>query len=867
MELIYNNIIQEIENQVILNPDKPALIFADLEISYSLLNQYCNKIGNYLIYKGLKGSNIGISLKRSPEIIITILGVLKAGCAYVFLDPKYPYERINYIYENSDIKLLITDKSLIGHFNKPEITKTTPESIFGQSFSVDNPRLAVDPNTRAYIMYTSGSTGKPKGVEISHANVVNYINAIKPLYDITKTDVYLHTASFSFSSSIRQFFIPLFCGIPVYIANDDEVVSLHKILDIVRKRNITVVDSTPALWKYGIHQIEKLNILERQQLLASSLRVLIFSGDVLHAKLIQKVKSLFENRLKILNVCGQTESIGMLAYIIPDDFEQNTGFVPIGYPLNNTHHYVLDDELNPVGDGEIGELYITSPSVGLGYYKNPELTAKVFTVNIILKNVVRKTLKTGDLVRYFDNNPIEHIGRTDFQVKIRGIRIDISEVENAILGYPSVNECVVLGELNPDNEQVLICFIVTKDNIHLDINKLKHYLKGLLAESYIPEKILTIKKLPVSSNNKVDRIKLKSIAENVFAPDESLNNLVIKNEIKKTVYNLFANVLNSRGFTISDSFFDIGGHSLKAVELAVTLEKIFNKPVPVELIYKYPSVEKLAPVIENIRSDSHKLNLVAFQTSENSKKFVCVHGDDANFIFPKYFGDDISFYGYFHQGRNGERIKYTEIKTIAKQYIEELFQFLPQGPYFIGGYSIGGIIAFEMCRQITAMGHEVKLLILIDSESPQHQGKRIRGYNTFNNIVDKTITSNVLPHTKKGLTNRLYSAVNGKFIKYGYYMALAFLCFGFKVPISIRNYYIMGVYRRARSKYYPELIDVKTILFRSTDDNFEDRELGWDRYIKGNINIYEIKSDHHNIIKEPQTNFLAKTIREVITAI
>jgi amino acid adenylation domain-containing protein len=859
MELNQNNIIQEIEKQAILKPNKTALISVDKEISFLELEQYSNKIANYLISKKLTGSNIGISLNRSPEIIIAILGVLKAGCAYVFLDPKYPSERIKYILENSDIKLLITSGLKHKVFSCTEIYRISIDNIYAEIHSTVNPELNVDSKSRAYIMYTSGSTGKPKGVEISHANIISYVRAIIPLFDITEDDIYLHTASFSFSSSIRQFFVPLFYGIPVYIANEEEVVSLFKILEVVKKRNISIIDSIPSLWKYGLNQIERLNIYKRKSLLNSTLRLLIFSGDMLPAKLIQKVKVVFQNKLKIINVCGQTESIGMMAYHIPDDFTDNSGTVPIGFPLSNTSIKVLDEELKPVKNGEIGELYILSPSVGIGYYNNQVLTNKVFSVDIIFRDTPYKTLKTGDLVRYWKEKPIEIIGRTDFQVKIRGIRIDVSEVENVILNYPLIKECIVIGKPNEEDENILVCFVVTKDNVNLNINQLKHYLKGIVSENFIPEKILFIKKIPVSSNGKVDRKKLLSIAESEVAPTGQLKSVEFKNEIQKNLFNLFGKILNSRNFTITDNFFDIGGHSLKALELVEILERIYNKNIPLELIYKYPSIEKLAPEIEVIKAESYSTNLVALNTSESTNSLFCVHGDDANFLLPKYLREDISFYGFFHQGRNGDRIEYTEINSISQKYIEELIQFKPHGPYIIGGYSIGGVIAYEMAKQIRDRGQEINLLILIDSESPHYKGKRVPGKNSFSEGNVKVEVSE-----KKSLITRLQSAINSKFNRSAFYLALLLQKFRFKVPPSLRNQYIMGVYRRARNNYDPGTSDVKTVLIRSTTDNFEDRNLGWDRYINGGFNTYEIDSDHDTIIKEPRVRELAKIIQEAI---
>ena len=715
-------------------------------------------------------------------------------------------------------------------------------------------------------MYTSGSAGKPKGVEISHANIVNYILEAISTLEIKQDDIYLHTASFSFSSSIRQFLTPLVSGIPVYIANEEDVRSLNKILEIAKKHNITIIDSVPSLWKYGLNQIERSDISKKEQILNTALRLLVFSGDLLPAQLVQKIKTVFQDKIKIINVYGQTESIGMLSYAIPVDFKIDSGIVPIGFPPKNTNISVLDNGLNQVKNGDIGELYISSPSIGIGYYKNKELTDQVFFKENTINDSGHKTFKTGDLVRYWENKPLEIIGRTDFQVKIRGVRIDLNEVENVILKYSTVKESIVIGILNKENEQTLIGFVVAKDNSNIDINNLKIYLKSFLPANYIPEKILNIKKIPLSSNGKIDRKQLQFIAENELNPAKEDNDINLRNEVQKTLYNLFVKILNTRDLALTDNFFDIGGHSLKAVELIELLERIYNKSIPVELIYQYPSIEKLAPLIDDIKLDSNPLNLVAINTSDTKYSFICVHGDDANFLIPKYLDNKISFYGYFHQGRHGDRIKFKDIPSISQKYIDELFQIKPEGPYTIGGYSIGGVIAFNMVKILKGMGKKVNLLILIDSESPQYEGKFIPGQNIYLEETRKEVFAFPDQVDKTVKRNHLQSLLKLIKVKSDFFIALLISVIGFKIPLRFRNNYIMGIYRRARKKYFPEIVDVKTVIIRSTLDNFEGIDLGWKRYISGDISIFEIVTDHDNIIKEPYVRKLTNIIQEAILA-
>ncbi len=725
------NITKVFEEQAFLNPEKAAIIYRGRYMSYEELNTASNSVANYLIDNHLYGQFIGISLHRSPDIVISILGILKAGCSYVFIDPAYPAERAKYIIEHSDLKLLFTAESLPVSGRYSGVTAVYVKELIHTYKREGNPGLEILSDSPAYMMYTSGTTGQPKGVILTHGNVLSYINAIKAVLMIDPDDIYLHSASFSFSSSVRQWLVPLSSGIPLCIASEEDLASLKKILEVVKNNHITIIDTTQLVWRYGLMQIERLVQTEKESLIDSDLRRMIFSGDILPAWLVQQIRKTLTNKIKIFNVYGQTEALGATVYPVPEDFSPESGVVPIGYPLDNTRLIVMQEDLTPVEDGGTGELYVCSPSVGPGYYKNSELSNAVFLENHFIDDAPYRVLKTGDIVRFWKNKPLEIIGRQDFQVKIRGIRINLSEIESVLIKHPHVEDCVVTGISAQDNELSLVGIIVTKNQYNGHTDELKTYLRDFLPEAYIPEMIIKIDRIPATPNGKINRKAIVEIAENEYFNRKPQGVVRFRNEVQKTLYNLFVKVLMIDNFTLTDSFFDIGGQSLKAVELVEIMERVFNKSIPVELVYRYPSVEKLASAVEHIHQESFRSNLIAIQPFGKEEPFICVHGDDANFYLPKYFGEEIPFYGYFHQGRNGERIEYTTLRSIAEEYVEELMNLRPKGPYILGGYSIGGIIAFAMAKRIREKGGEVRLLVLIDSESPQYIGERIAGKYFF----------------------------------------------------------------------------------------------------------------------------------------
>jgi amino acid adenylation domain-containing protein len=560
-----SNIPHAFKIQVSKSTDKIAVYHKDITLTYNELDYISNKVAAYLIKKKLSGNHIGISLHRSPEILISILGVLKAGCTYVFMDPAYPIDRMRYILENANIKLFLTSKEVKKNLSGTRENVIYMNKLLQQSFDEKMPDIPIDPESPAYIMYTSATTGKPKGVVISHGNVLSYIKAVSELYDIEQNDIYLHTASYSFSSSVRQYLVPLLNGIPLYLATEQDVVSLKRTLEIIRKKRITIADSTPSLWKSGLIQIERLSHYEKDLLFNSALRLIVFSGDKLPASLVQQIKKEIKKPFRIINVCGMTEALGAMAYSLPDDFSQNTGNVPVGYPLSNTTMVVLDETMSPVGDGDEGEMIISSPSIGAGYYNNPDLTAQTFIPNTISGDVNRTMLKTGDIVRYWKEKPIELVGRKDFQIKIRGVRIDVNEIESILCEYPGVEDCCVTNIYGSLEELILVAFVVSEGRETISVERMKEFLRTKLPANFIPEMISQIENIPLTPNRKVDRKALQ-----VFAGERYYNKVNIatetefENEIQKSLYNLFTSILGTNDIKINDNFFDVGGHSLKA---------------------------------------------------------------------------------------------------------------------------------------------------------------------------------------------------------------------------------------------------------------------------------------------------------------
>jgi amino acid adenylation domain-containing protein len=857
---MWDSIIGDFEKKVLENPDKIAVISGASKLTYQDLSCLSNGIASTIIKKKLCGTNIGISLPRSAEIVASILGVLKSGNAFVFIDPGYPPERQKYIMENSGIRFLICTKNTARHFKMPGTVNLIIEPGNSQRLYNEKKTNITNPSGRAYIMYTSGSTGRPKGVEVLQKNVLSYLESVNELFNISENDIYLQSASFAFSSSVRQYFLPLLKGSQVVIADQSHTKDLELYLKIVKSLGVTVADTTQSLWKYGLMQLDRFESGLRRELFRSDLRLIIFSGDMLPAKLVQNIRHVYERPPRIINLYGQTETIGSFAYRIPDDFSMPSGVVPIGYPLPGTEVFILDENGKITKGESTGEVCISSASISAGYYNEPELTAACFT-DPSENNVFKyRTLRSGDIIRYRPSAPSEIIGRKDFQVKIRGVRIDINEIERVISLYPGVKENVVVAFKDKNDENRLAAFIIYDDSAGARLSGLRNHAKAYLPDAFIPEKLIETDKILLTPNGKTDRKALEAIAsQSESHPDKFAD---FRNESEKSLYNLFSTLLNIKEFSVNDSFFDIGGHSLLAVELVDLINRVYNKKIPIDLVYKFPSIRKMSHAIEHLHTEVHdeSYNLVAIQPEGGMVPFICVHGDDANYFLPRLLGSDIPFYGFFHQGRTGGKIENRNIYSIADGYVDELLQMKPEGPYVIGGYSIGGIIAAEMARILKVRNYEVRSLILIDTESPRYKGKRLEGRHMFNK--EDTVPPETLSYDNS-LRKRTLIYAYYRLRTAGYYFARFISLFGIKIPLFLRNSYIMGTYKKARMNYFYSRTDINAVVIRATDDNLEDADLGWARFIK-NIKIVEVVSNHDNIIKEPFIREVASVIKQEI---
>jgi amino acid adenylation domain-containing protein/FkbM family methyltransferase len=441
-------------------PEKLAVVCQRRELNYGELNAQANQLAAILRSRGV-GSNtlVAISLERSLEMVVGILGVLKAGGAYVPLDPAYPKERLELMIADSRPTIFLTQSHLVGHLPDPQAPTLLLDAIpcALSKGTNENPSPQFSAADLAYVIYTSGSTGKPKGVMLTQGNLSHYVQSIRRATGVRSSDVYLHTASISFSSSVRQLMLPLSVGASVIIATTDEVRDPVELFTRIKQLGVTVIDIVPSYWRSCVDALRTLTAAVRADLLENNLRLILSASEPLLSDIPRAWRFEFNHQAQLMNMLGQTETAGIVAtYPIVPSNENRIGVVPLGRPINDTRIYLLDARLRPVPDGESGEICIGGPTVGLGYLNHPELTAERFPRDPFAEDSAARLFRTGDLGRLSIDGTLEFQGRIDNQVKIRGHRVEPAEIESALLEHRGVREATVIARGDqPDNSRLV----------------------------------------------------------------------------------------------------------------------------------------------------------------------------------------------------------------------------------------------------------------------------------------------------------------------------------------------------------------------------------------------------------------------------
>jgi amino acid adenylation domain-containing protein len=687
---------QLIERQASSTPNAIAVEAAGARLTYRQLNERANRLARKLQNAGVKnGALVGVCVDRTADLSIAPLAVLKAGGSYVPLDSSFPKERLAFLVEDAQAPILLISRNL-----EDKLPPTSAQIIDCDDSEGDGSNLesTVTPESLAYVRYTSGSTGRPKGVLISHGALVNLLLSMQQKPGFANTDSLLAITTHSFDISELELCLPLICGGRLVIAAREDAADPRRLMKRLREANCTVMQGTPALWRglvdSGWSGQQNLKALCGGEALPRDLADLLLS----------RVGELW-------NVYGPTETT---VWSTVQHVSSGKGPLPIGHPIFNTQLYILDAQQKLVPQGASGELYIGGAGVADGYLRREELMHR-FVPNPFRPG--ERMYRTGDLARWLPDMTVECLGRVDNQVKIRGFRIELGEIETILGSHEAVGQCAVVAREDGPADKRLVAYFESKAQPGPAPSDLRAHLKHALPDYMVPAAFVQLGELPLTPNGKLDRKALLARKEQrtelrggFAAPRDAL---------ETTLAAVWTRVLKLKQVGIHDDFFDLGGHSLAAVQLLVEIEKATGKNLPLATLFQASTIESLANVLRKDGWVPMWSSLVPIQPLGSKPPLFLIHGAEGNILLYRqlvqHLGPDQPVYGLQSRGLSGDGNFHTTIRDIAAQYVKEITALQPNGPYRVGGYCLGGMIAYEMAQQLTAAGKEVEDVVMMDT--------------------------------------------------------------------------------------------------------------------------------------------------------
>jgi len=704
-----------------------ALVNGNDKLTYGELHARAEKVAALLQKKGIESDQlVGVFMERSTEMIVAVLGIIKAGAAYMPLDPSYPEKRNSFMLKDTGVGILLTHTQLEDKVSSYEV-----ESIYldrdwklieNSSQQYQKPEL--QPDNLAYVIYTSGSTGTPKGVEVTHKNMLNFCLAANDEYKVEPDDRVLQFASIAFDIFVEEVFISLSSGASLVLRNKEILKGTNSFWDFTAHHNISIVSLPTAYWHTLCSQIETNNIDIK------NLRLFIVGGGAMSLAMLERWQNKIGKEIRVLNSYGPTEAtVAVSCFDVTHYKASQEHSLPIGKPTKNSKLYILDCNGRKCPVGIPGELFIGGPQVAKGYLNRPGLTEQKFIDDLFSNTPSSKLYKTGDVCRFLPDGNIEFMGRNDSQIKLRGLRIELGEIEQALLRHKSVKEAVVVVCESDSGDKQLVGYLVPFDN-DININKLQKEIRQELAAYMVPSAYVVIDEIPLTVNGKVNK---KALPEPDRSNMTNSDEIVLPgNETEAELKKIWEAILNIEPISVKDNFFDIGGNSLKAVVLFDELRKLTNDALPLATLFEAPTISQLAKVISGRDEESLKKSLglavkINAKESSNSNKapFFCVHGHFGNVLNFERLAKELEgshpFYGLQAIGITGKEKPLTSIPKIAEKYVREIKKVQPEGPYFIGGFCFGTLVALEIAHQMKENGDEVSRLVMFDPHPTMYQ--------------------------------------------------------------------------------------------------------------------------------------------------
>ncbi|HEY8208013.1 MAG TPA: amino acid adenylation domain-containing protein [Myxococcaceae bacterium] len=831
-ELLHTPFLRRAEEQ----PEAPAVIAPARTIRYGELRLWADLVGRRLIDAGAGPGRIcAVAMEKGWEQVVAVLGALGAGAAYLPVDPSLPDERVRHLLDHSGAMAVLTQPWLL-----PRMAALAGEA----------PALAIEPGPAggetgpevrrqgpgdlAYVIYTSGSTGAPKGVAVDHRAAINTVLDINERFGVTAQDRVLALSSLSFDLSVYDLFGLLAAGGAIVLPPAGSTRDPGAWADLARREQVTIWNSVPQLCELMLAHAE-----HRPDEVPRSLRLALLSGDWIPVALPDQLRALAP-RVRVIGLGGATEAAIWSVYFPIQQVEPGWRSIPYGRPLANQQAHVLDEALEPRPVLVTGQLFISGAGLAQGYWRDPERTAQSFRTH---PRTGERLYATGDLARYLPDGNLELLGREDSQVKVRGHRIELGEIEAALASLPGVRAAVAAVAGQGPGEQRVCAYVVGEVGRPLSPADLRAQLERKLPPYMVPATFIPLDALPLTSNGKVDRLGLPP-PDRVPGPPGSPAGP--RDRLELELRELWEAVLGVHPIGLDQGFFELGGTSVAAVRLAGRMEQQMGVRLGPEALFEHPTIGELAAMLRAHRRPIAS-PLVRLASRGARRPFVCVHPSGGNVVcyldLSRRLGPEQPFYGLQSVGLDGEEEPLTCIEEMAARYVDVLRGSLPEGPSLLGGWSMGGVVAYEMARQLVASGRQVGLVVLIDSASPA-LGRRTLGLPTAAEVdpavaMDWARSEGLLAPEPAGEP---------------------------ETPWNGRAVEVLAWNLRALQRYEPRPLDAKVLLLRARDGlirKLGDPMLGWGGLARS-LEAREVPGDHHSLLAPPAVEALAAELARAL---
>ncbi len=808
-------------------PEATALVFGDESWSYRALDRRANALAARLSLGGVgPGTLVAVALERGPDMVAGLLAIMKAGAAYLPLDPALPAQRFAFIIEDARPAALLTQRDLKPVLPPVGVPVILCDDGIGDASDALTLNAPASPGSLAYVLYTSGSTGKPKGVEITHRALVNLLAAMQERPGFARGQSLLSVTTLSFDIAALELFLPLVSGGTVVIADRETASDPVLLAALIAGTRPEMMQATPATWR---------NLIESGWRGAKDMTILC-GGEALSRDLADQ---LLPRCAALWNMYGPTETTiwSSVERVLPGSER-----IAIGRPIANTSIYVLDATGNPVPPGVIAEIHIGGAGVAQGYRHRETLTRERFVERAAAPG--ERLYRTGDLGRFRRDGTIECLGRTDHQVKIRGFRVAIEEVEGALAAHPRIVAAAARAWPEASGESSLAGYFVSAAEPHPSAAELRRFLRQSVPDHMIPSRFVALSALPMTPNRKIDRNALPE-------PDSNIVTLVPaqpQTEHEEKLAAIWTEVLGIRSVGRNDNFHDLGGHSLLMAKLLMRIERQFQHRLSMANIFQAPTLKAMAALLSK-PAPPPPSRLVPIQPEGTRPPLYWLLGGATVRPLAEALGKDQPFFGVALNHDEERRLATaTTLAEFAAPLIAAIREAQPTGPYFIGGWCTAGILAYEIARQLAEDGAEIGLLVMVHAANPVH----------YRRITPRQMRVSKIRHHLSALL-RLKGAARRRYALDRLRGMIEPLFDRFHPPQEIEQRLSLSrVLDDAALRYETPAYAGDVALFQPADrPDVLDYRPGWREVVRGAFASFEIDGGHRTMLEPPYVAELA----------